>query len=126
MIETCSQSSILVCPLVSVSVSSQLPLLLQCLLPPHVQSGECSMSKHPNLHEGSSQQPLPGHLPQPLQATAFVCRACVCVLFRTCFKETCKASFKSESRSINRVKNAGLVWRSDQLFTVNCFPFWGF
>lgn len=45
---TVRQSSILVCPVVPVSVSSQLPVLLQRLLPPHAESGECGTSKHPN------------------------------------------------------------------------------
>lgn len=83
-VQMCSQSSILVCPVVSVSVSSQLPVLLQCLLPPHVKSGECSTSKHHNLPAwGSSQQPHPGSSPQTLRATAF----CLCV--RVCYIVHC-------------------------------------
>lgn len=82
-LKACSHSPILVCPVVAVSVSSQLPVLLQCLLPPHVQSGECGTSKHPNLPAwGSSQQPHPGSSPQSLRATAFC--LCVCVRERTC------------------------------------------
>lgn len=51
----------LVCLVVSVSVSSQLPLLLHCLLPSHVQSGGCSTSQHPNVPAwGPNSQPHPG------------------------------------------------------------------
>lgn len=107
----------------------------QCLLPaacaaPMPAASACPVRwmqhvQAPKPAWGSSQQRYPGHSPQPLQATAF-CLSCVCACYLILsFKKRARivALFKSR---VNRMKNAGLVWRSYQLATVNCFPFWGF
>lgn len=81
----------LVCLVVSVSVSSQLPLLLHCLLPSHVQSGGCSTSQHPNVPAwGPNSQPHPGS--SSLTVCVFVW-VCVCICLKTyLFCEICKNS----------------------------------
>lgn len=108
--------------LISVSVSSQLPVLLQCLLPPHVQSGECSMSKHPNLHEAQVNNLILDTHHNPRRPLHSVCRACVCVYYLVLsFKKRARIVASLKSQPINRVKNDGLVWRSDQVVTVIFF-----
>lgn len=89
------KSSILVCPVVPVSVSSQLPVLLQCLLPTHVQSGECSTSKHPNLHEAQASNLLLDTHHDPFRPLHLIC-VYVCV----CLSPTCRAWGRRACRTL--------------------------